>query len=93
MMSVRMVCFVLMFVIQPYGWYTWVLAAGAIFLPYFAVVVANVGAKPTQVIAQSPDRIVEATHPDAPAPPPMIIRISETPPPRGERDPDAGPTS
>lgn len=38
-MSVRMVCVVLMFFVQ--GWLLWVAAAGAIFLPYFAVVIAN----------------------------------------------------
>ena len=44
MMGVRVVCFILMVVITPYGWYTWVLAAGAVFIPYIAVVLANVGA-------------------------------------------------
>jgi threonine/homoserine/homoserine lactone efflux protein len=40
-MSVRMACFGLAVVITPYAWYTWVFAFGAIFLPYFAVVIAN----------------------------------------------------
>ncbi|GAA5204290.1 DUF3099 domain-containing protein [Microbacterium jejuense] len=43
MMGVRILCFILMVVITPYGWYTWVFGAAAIFLPYIAVVSANVG--------------------------------------------------
>ena len=38
-MSVRMVCIVLGVVTQ--GWLMWVFFALAIFLPYFAVVIAN----------------------------------------------------
>jgi predicted tellurium resistance membrane protein TerC len=40
-MSVRMVCILLIFVVQ--GWWVWFFAAGAIVLPYIAVVLANVG--------------------------------------------------
>jgi len=43
-MTVRVLCLVLGMVAQ--GWLMWVLFAGAIFLPYFAVVLAN---------AQAPD--------------------------------------
>ena len=39
-MSVRMVCILLVFVVQ--GWWTWFFAIGAIVLPYIAVVLANV---------------------------------------------------
>lgn len=46
MMAIRVVCFVLMVTITPYGWYTWVFAIGACFLPYVAVVIANVAAAP-----------------------------------------------
>jgi hypothetical protein len=38
-MTVRVVCIVLAMVVQ--GWLMWVCFAGAIFLPYFAVVIAN----------------------------------------------------
>ncbi|MGL5866814.1 MAG: DUF3099 domain-containing protein [Dermatophilaceae bacterium] len=38
-MSIRTVCFVLMVVVD--GWLRWVFAAGAVFLPFFAVVAAN----------------------------------------------------
>ena len=42
-MLIRTVCFILMVAVHPYGWWTLIFAVGAIFLPYFAVVVANVG--------------------------------------------------
>ncbi|RUR00658.1 DUF3099 domain-containing protein [Labedella endophytica] len=40
-MSVRMVCILLIFVVQ--GWLVWFFAIGAIVLPYIAVVLASVG--------------------------------------------------
>jgi predicted tellurium resistance membrane protein TerC len=39
-MATRMVCVVLA-VVLPYTFFTWIFWAGAIFLPYFAVVLAN----------------------------------------------------
>ena len=39
-MTIRVVCVVLA-VMVPLGWLTIVFAAGAVFLPYFAVVIAN----------------------------------------------------
>lgn len=39
-MIIRVICVVLA-VIVPLGWLTVVFAAGAVFLPYFAVVIAN----------------------------------------------------
>lgn len=38
-MTIRVVCIVLAMVVQ--GWLMWVCFAGAILLPYFAVVIAN----------------------------------------------------
>ena len=38
-MTIRVVCIVLAMVVQ--GWLMWVFFAGAILLPYFAVVIAN----------------------------------------------------
>lgn len=38
-MIIRFVCVILAVTVQ--GWMMWVFAAGAIFLPYFAVVIAN----------------------------------------------------
>jgi hypothetical protein len=80
MMSVRVACFVLMVVVTPYGWYTWVFALGAVVLPYIAVVVANVGSDTKPVVADSPERALPA----APASPPVaqgptVIRIDEQP--------------
>ena len=42
-MSIRVVCFALMFFVQPVGWWTWVFGIAAAVLPYIAVVVANAG--------------------------------------------------
>jgi hypothetical protein len=43
-MSIRVVCILLAMVVQ--GWLMWVLFAGAILLPYFAVVIANAHGAP-----------------------------------------------
>lgn len=78
MMTIRVVCFVLMVLIQPYSWYTWLLAVGAIFLPYVAVVVANVAAAPADR-AVPPERAIGAGRP-SPQPPADetgVIRIQE----------------
>jgi len=82
MMGIRIACFVLMAVVHPYGWYTFVFAAGAIFLPYLAVIVANVGADVGARTAEAPERALEAPATTAPTPPaaaPTVIRIAETP--------------
>jgi hypothetical protein len=85
MMAVRVVCFVLMVVIAPYGWHTAALAVGAIFLPYFAVVIANVGddvREPAAVspLAALPERPSEVpSSPEAPAKP-TVIEIRESRP-------------
>ncbi len=80
MMSVRVVCFVLMVVITPYGWYTWVLAVGAIFLPYIAVVIANVAVSSTDNLAVAPERVLPASPTEMPVPTDTagIIRLHET---------------
>lgn len=83
MMTVRVACFILMVTVTPYGWQTWIFAAGAAVLPYLAVVVANTGNQEEVIIAERPSREIEAT-PSSPAPPPAtddgIIRIQENPP-------------
>jgi hypothetical protein len=86
-MGIRVACFVAMVLITPYGWYTWVLAIGAVFLPYVAVVIANVGQGDQPVAAVSPERTLQAPAPVAEEtqPAPRVIRISETPP---EKDPE-----
>jgi len=85
MMSIRVVCFVLMVVIQPYSWYTWLFALGAIVLPYVAVVIANVAEAPAGR-AVPPERQLEAGRPGAvrPAETPGVIRIQEQNAPRGD---------
>ncbi|MBK5237858.1 MAG: DUF3099 domain-containing protein [Actinomycetales bacterium] len=55
-MGIRMVCIVLLFFVQ--GWWLILCAAGAIFLPYFAVVIANVAAAPKRANVVRPGSIV-----------------------------------
>ncbi|MDX2375283.1 DUF3099 domain-containing protein [Microbacterium sp. LRZ72] len=81
-MGIRIVCFLLMAFVTPYGWWTWVFAAGAILLPYVAVVLANVGSDAREVSAEPPGRALTA--PEAPAPadasePVRVIQVVETP--------------
>lgn len=79
MMGVRVLCFVLMMVVQPFGWYTLVFGAGAIFLPYIAVVLANVGADAKIEKAVSPEHTLPA-HPEPSAEPahPSVIQVPES---------------
>ncbi len=82
-MGIRVACFVLMVVITPYGWYTWVFGAAAIFLPYIAVVSANVGQEGRRNRREDPEAALPAA-PSAPsasaAPEVRVIRIDETRP-------------
>ncbi|MDQ1136535.1 hypothetical protein QE410_001334 [Microbacterium sp. SORGH_AS 1204] len=89
MMGIRIACFIAMAVVTPYGWYTFVFAAGAIFLPYIAVIVANVGQDAAETTRIDPERAIEAPRAAPTAPTasdaPVVIRIAETPridPPR-----------
>jgi hypothetical protein len=82
-MGIRIACFVLMVVITPYGWYTWVFGAAAIFLPYVAVVSANVGHEGRRNRREDPEAALPAapSAPSAPAAPEVrVIRIDETRP-------------
>ena len=80
MMGVRVACFILMVVITPYGWYTWVLGAAAIFLPYIAVVSANVGKDVGSSSAESPERALpESPSARTDASGPSVIRVEESP--------------
>lgn len=56
-MGIRMACFALAVFIYPYGWHTAVLAVGAVFLPWIAVVIAN---------ARATQRVDHAVAPEAP---------------------------
>jgi hypothetical protein len=70
-MSIRVLCIFAMLFAQ--GWWLAVCAAGAIFLPYFAVVLANVGSPTRNTTVLRPGSIVLSTPPqndgraDAPA--------------------------
>lgn len=82
-MGVRTLCFLLMVFITPYGWQTWVFAAGAIFLPYVAVVFANTGSRDVTTRPERPARAIEASRDTSAAPPaderPTTITLHETP--------------
>lgn len=89
-MGVRVACFILMVVITPYGWYTWVLGAAAIFLPYIAVVLANVGEEARRNRREDPERALPAA-PTAARPgaaDATVIRIDEAPAIENGRDAD-----
>ena len=75
-MGIRVACFILMVVITPYGWYTWVFGAAAIFLPYIAVVSANVGQEARRNRREDP----EPALPSSPSalPDTQVIRVQET---------------
>lgn len=91
MMAIRVACFVLMVVVQPYSWYTWLFAVGAIFLPYVAVVIANVTAAPAER-AVPPERALTAppaggADPGAAPTASGVIRLREsTPQPPADQD-------
>lgn len=83
MMGIRIVSFVLMVLVTPYGWYTWVFGAAAIFLPYIAVVIANVGDDVHEADAESPERaltagpdVSAARAPEASVPPVILVHES-----------------
>ena len=83
LMAVRVTCFVLMVLITPYGWYTWILALGAVFLPYIAVMIANVGSGPPPKAAETPLLSISSTAtPHVPATGVEVIRITEATPPQ-----------
>jgi hypothetical protein len=88
MMGIRVACFLLMVVIAPYGWYTWVLGAAAIFLPYIAVVFANVSSDVAGAEPENPERALPEHPSSTPVRPAAdVIRVQETPavePPRHE---------
>ncbi len=62
-MSIRVLCIVAMLFVD--GWWLAVCAAGAIFLPYFAVVLANVGSPSRTSRVLRPGGLVRRTPPPA----------------------------
>lgn len=71
-MTIRIVCFALMVLVQPYGWYTWIFGIAAAVLPYIAVVFANAGSDSTETTAESPVQELEA-----PTPTPTVVDTSD----------------
>jgi hypothetical protein len=65
-MSIRIVCLVLMLFVK--GWWLAVFAAGAILLPYFAVVLGNVGS--TTIRRHEKPSEIEVYRPVVPPPDP-----------------------
>jgi hypothetical protein len=76
-MGIRVACFILMVVITPYGWYTWLFGAAAIFLPYIAVVSANVGQEARRNRREDPEPALPGAPTTASTGTP-VIRIEET---------------
>ncbi|WP_240423960.1 DUF3099 domain-containing protein [Microbacterium halotolerans] len=79
-MGIRIACLILAVAIQPYGWYTFVFAIGAIFLPYIAVVSANARSS-RRVDHAVPPESDSLAAPSAPSPPdaePGVLRIDES---------------
>ena len=77
-MGIRVVCFILMVVITPYGWYTWLFGAAAIFLPYIAVVSANVGQEARRNRREDPEPALPAAPSPAAPSDTRVIRIEES---------------
>ncbi|WP_029149680.1 DUF3099 domain-containing protein [Microbacterium indicum] len=82
-MAIRTACVVAMFAWQPFGWHTAILAVGGVFLPYFAVVIANQSMagrvsraeRPEIQIAPTASGAAPATGDD------RVIRLEESPRP------------
>lgn len=73
-MGIRMVCLILVFVVE--GWLQWVMIAGAVFLPYFAVIIAN-GGSDTSNLTHSDSLLDRAPAPELE--PPRAVAEDEGP--------------
>jgi len=90
-MGIRTVCFILMAVVYPVGWWTFVFAAGAIFLPYIAVISANAGSDSIQTAVESPVLELDAAAPaEASAQTSPVITIHEQRPDTTDAGDDGG---
>lgn len=65
-MAIRIVCLVLMVVVQPFGWHTLAFFLGAAFLPYIAVINANNGRGKRRGTITAPEAAIEHAAADAP---------------------------
>jgi len=79
MMGIRILCVFLMVVVTPYGWYTAVFGIAAIFLPYVAVVMANVGDDASELEPEHPEFVLTEKPAPKPEAPPAVIQVRETP--------------
>ncbi|WP_395243118.1 DUF3099 domain-containing protein [Agromyces sp. MMS24-K17] len=93
-MSIRVLCIFCMLFAR--GWWLWIFAAGAIFLPYVAVVLANVGssrgeqvAPPVGALPASPST---PTNPSEVPGRPDVTRASDAPGEASDRAPETAPT-
>lgn len=78
-MGVRTACFALTIFVTPYGWYTFVFAAAAIFLPMIAVAFANTRSAQQVGQAESPQSpAIETGEPAPEEDDPDLFVISET---------------
>jgi len=78
-MGIRMGCFALAVFIYPYGWHTAALAVGAVFLPWIAVVAANVRSTVQVDRAVAPQAEAIGSRPEPAAPVDEEIVLSESP--------------
>lgn len=62
-MVIRFICILSMLFVQ--GWWLVIAATGAIFLPYFAVIIANVATKPRTYSVERPQHITVHQKPSA----------------------------
>jgi ABC-type multidrug transport system fused ATPase/permease subunit len=62
-MALRMVCIIAMLFVT--GWWLVLCVAGAILLPYFAVVIANVSGPPKRRSVEAPSSIIRVRGPEA----------------------------
>ena len=74
-MGIRVVCLFLLFFVH--GWLLWVVVAGAVVLPYFAVIIANRGSDTRNMTAS--DAMLNQ-------PPAASIEAPAPPDPRGSED-------
>lgn len=88
-MGIRIVCLGLLFVVH--GWLLWVVIAGAVVLPYFAVIIANAGSDTRNMTAS--DSMIDALPVPAIEPPQEYRESPETTLLHGElaEDDPAGP--
>lgn len=72
-MSIRTVCFIA--VLFTHGWMQWAFIAGAVFLPYLAVIAANAGRENDDFAT---DPVAPASHTELPAYSTRIITDDES---------------